>query len=112
MEIGDEVLFASKVYVTDHNHGIYDGIEQSSPYAPPALRKLTNDKTVIIGKRVWVGDGVVILPGVHIGEGCIIGSNSVVTKNIPKFCMAVGVPAKVIKVYDDISAKWINVEST
>ena len=52
---------------------------------------------MIIGKNVWVGEKVTVLPGVHIGEGSIIGANSVVTHDIPPYSIAVGIPAKVIK---------------
>ncbi|HFI1792856.1 TPA: DapH/DapD/GlmU-related protein, partial [Escherichia coli] len=51
----------------------------------------------IIGNDVWLGTGVTVLRGVRIGDGAIIGANAVVTKNIPDYCIAVGVPAKVIK---------------
>lgn len=52
---------------------------------------------VSIGKNVWIGEKATILPGVTIGEGSIIGANSVVTKNIPPYSIACGIPAKVIK---------------
>lgn len=54
---------------------------------------------VTIGNRVWIGPNVTILPKVTIGRGAIIGANSVVTKNIPAYSIAVGVPAKCIKIY-------------
>ena len=50
-----------------------------------------------IGNNVWVGDSVIILPGVTIGDGAVIGAGSIVTKNISPFAIAVGNPAKVIK---------------
>ena len=106
IEIGKDVLFGSKVYVTDHGHGIYSGKNQSSPVRPPALRPLDNDKKVIIGDNVWLGDNVVVLPNVTIGKGCIIGANSVVTKDIPEYSIAIGVPAKVIKRYDSENRYW------
>ena len=56
---------------------------------------------------MWVGDNVVILPDVTIGNGCVIGSNAVVTKDIPDNCIAVGIPAKVIKRFDKESKKWL-----
>ena len=52
---------------------------------------------ITIGKHVWIGTRAIILKGVSIGDGAVIGAGSVVTKNIPKNCLAVGVPAKVIK---------------
>jgi lipopolysaccharide O-acetyltransferase len=61
---------------------------------------------VIIEENVWIGEYVSILPGVTIGRGSIIGSMSVVNKNIPAFCIAVGAPAKVIKRYNFTTNKW------
>lgn len=111
IEIGNNVLFGSKVYVTDHGHGIYSSESvHSSPEEPPTERKLDSDKELIIGDNVWVGDNVTILPNVHIGNGCVIGSNSVVTKDIPDNCIAVGIPAKVIKKYDFEKKKWVKFE--
>tara|TARA_R110000822_G_scaffold215362_6_gene350248 strand:+ start:232 stop:870 length:639 start_codon:yes stop_codon:yes gene_type:complete len=52
---------------------------------------------VIIGHASWLGDSVIILPGVKIGVGAVIGAGSVVTKDVPDFAIAVGNPAKVIK---------------
>lgn len=72
----------------------------------PVQRDLNDDKHVIIGDNGWVGDNVVILPGVRIGNGCVIGSNAVVTKDLPDNCIVVGVPAKVIKRYNAASKKW------
>src|SRR5574344_832154 len=54
-------------------------------------------KPITIGENCWLGGGVIVLPGVEIGEGSTIGAGSVVTKNIPSRCVAVGNPAKVIK---------------
>lgn len=100
VEIGNNVLVASKVFISDHAHGVYVGCDQSSPETIPADRILTNDKSVIIEDNVWIGEGVSILPGVRIGYGSIIGAHSVVIKNIPSHSIAVGVPAKVIKEYN------------
>lgn len=112
VEIGNNVLFGSKVFVTDHGHGIYSGNgEHSSPNESPFERKLDSDNEVIIGDNVWVGDNVTILPNVHIGNGCVIGSNSVVTKDIPDNCIAVGIPAKVIKKYIFEKKKWVKFDN-
>ena len=61
----------------------------------------------MIEQNVWLGEGVVVLPGVTIGENAIIGANAVVSKNIPAFSIAVGNPAKVIKTYNFEQKKWL-----
>jgi lipopolysaccharide O-acetyltransferase len=55
---------------------------------------------------VWIGESVCILPGVRIGSGSIVGAGSVVTKSIPKDSIAVGNPARVVKVYDRQIGLW------
>jgi lipopolysaccharide O-acetyltransferase len=107
VSIGDGVLIGSRVIVTDHSHGIYAGEVQSPPQMRPTERPLSNDKAVILGNNVWIGDGVAILGGADIGEGAIIGANSVVTGKIPPACIAVGAPARPIRRWDAISAKWV-----
>jgi lipopolysaccharide O-acetyltransferase len=62
---------------------------------------------VTIGKRVWIGDGAVILPGAQIGHGAIIGANAVVTGIIPDNCIAVGLPAHAIRRYDVEAMRWV-----
>jgi lipopolysaccharide O-acetyltransferase len=109
VEIGSNVLIASKVYISDHNHGAYSGGDQASPDTPPKMRAVTNDRKVIIGGNVWIGESVSVLPGVTIGEGSVIGANSVVTKDVPRSSIAAGSPAKVIKKYDSSLKKWIAV---
>lgn len=107
VEIGNNVLFGSKCYVTDHNHGIYSGSSgQSNPDIPPMRRLLTRDKKVIIEDNVWLGDNVTVLPGVTIGKGSIIGSNAVVSKSIPPYSIAVGIPAHVIKKWNSVHRQW------
>jgi len=105
--IEDGVLIGSKVHITDHSHGSYRGSHHDDPNIPPALRFLTCDHPVLIKKNVWIGDGVVILPGVTVGSGSIIGANSVVSNDIPSNVIAVGSPARPIKIYDDQVGKWM-----
>jgi acetyltransferase-like isoleucine patch superfamily enzyme len=61
------------------------------------VRPLISKGEVVIGDNVWIGEGAMILPNVHIGEHAIIAANSVVTKDIPAYSIAAGVPAKIIK---------------
>ena len=105
IKIGNNVLIASKIYISDHNHGRYDDEDGDHPMSIPLHRKLIC-KPVVIGDNVWIGESVCVLPGVAIGEGCIIGALSVVTKNIPAYSIAVGSPAKVVKQYDFEQKKW------
>jgi maltose O-acetyltransferase len=64
--------------------------------------------TVTVGSDVWIGGRSVILPGVTIGDGCTIGAGSIVTKDIPSYCVAVGNPARVIR---ELPAPQIESES-
>lgn len=108
VRINDNVLIASRVYISDCSHGKYSGIESSSSEEIATERKL-EFKPVLIGENVWLGEGVCILPGVEIGRNSIIGANSVVTKNISEDCIAVGIPAKVIKKYNRETCEWVSV---
>ena len=103
--IEDNVLIASKVYISDHNHGSYKGDEQDSPMSIPKGRKIYSSP-IRIEKNVWIGELCCILQGVTIGEGSIIGAMSVVTKDIPPYTIAVGSPAKLIKRYNFETKKW------
>ncbi|SMB90164.1 DapH/DapD/GlmU-related protein [Deinococcus hopiensis] len=109
VSIGEDVLMASRIYISDHNHGIYNGSNPDSPYNPPNNRPLSI-QPVHIGSKVWLGEGVCVLPGVSIGDGAIVGANSVVTRNIPANSIAVGVPAQVIKVFKEELGTWIGVK--
>lgn len=106
--IGDDCLLASKIFISDSSHGNYSGVNCSSPDTDPNTRPL-HTAPVSIGKRVWIGENVCILMGVSIGDGCVIGSNAVVTKSIPANSIAVGSPAKVIKQYDSKTQTWNSV---
>ena len=100
IEIGDNCLFASGIYVSDHYHGWYRGDDQSDISIPVAKRDLGCEE-VIIGKNVWIGENVSILPGAHIGDNVIVGVNSVVIGTIPANTIVVGAPAKVKKIWKD-----------
>lgn len=110
ISIGNNVLMASKIFISDTNHGDYSGINQSDPNTNPSEREVSH-KEVIIGDNVWVGENVVILPGTVIGNGCVIGANSVLTgKKYPDKSIIVGSPGKVIKLYNDKQKRWEKIE--
>lgn len=108
VKLGDNVLIASRVFITDLNHGVYKGDLQSHPDIICNERTL-HTNPVDIGSNVWLGEGVVVLPGVSIGSSSIIGANSVVTRSIPANSIAVGNPAKIIKHFDFNLNKWVSV---
>ena len=87
--IDDWTIIGEFVSIRDASHGMTRG--EPMRYQPHTAAPIH------IGRDVWIGRGSCILPGVTIGEGAVVGANSVVTKDIPDFAMAVGVPAKVIK---------------
>lgn len=106
VEIGDGCLLASHIYISDNSHGCYKGFDRdSAPDIAPDHREYIA-APVHIGKNVWIGEGVIVLPGVTIGDGCVIGAHSVVNKDIPADCIAVGSPARVIKRYSFTNRCW------
>lgn len=98
--IGDHVLFAPYVHITDRNHAFED------IHTPIWLQPTTSSGPVIIGGGTWLGFGAQVMPGVSIGRHCVIAAGSVVTHDIPDYSVAAGVPAKVIKTYDSASKQW------
>ncbi len=85
--IGSNVLIGPGVHIYAASH----------PLDIETRKTLENSKPVTIGDDCWIGGNVVICPGVSIGNGCVIGAGSVVTKNIPDHTLAAGNPAKVIR---------------
>ena len=102
IEIGNDVWTGHHVYITDQNHGYEDVTRPISQQSQP-------ERPVVIGDGSWLGHGAVVLPGVTIGKHVVIGANSVVTKDIPDFSVAVGSPARVIRQYDE-TLGWVNVD--
>lgn len=92
--IGDNLLTGTNILITDNSHG---DITREQMDIHPQLRPLSSKGPVYIGNNVWIGNNVCILPGTSIGDGCIIAANSIVTKNIPAYCVAAGAPAQIIK---------------
>lgn len=95
IKIGDNCLTGKWVTISDNNHG-WSTFEDLQ--LPPLRREIVSKGPVIIGKNVWIGEKATILSGVKIGDGAIIAANSVVTKNIPSYCVVAGNPAKIIRI--------------
>ena len=92
--IGNNVLISSKVLIIDHSHG--ETAKKDMELAP-SLRKIVSKGPIIIEDNVWIGENAVILSDVRIGNNSIIGANSIVTKDIPPYCVVAGNPAKILK---------------
>lgn len=92
--IGNNLLTGRRVTISDNNHGQFT---KQDLLKPPADRAIFSKRGVIIGNNVWIGENACVLSGVQIGDGAIIAANAVVTKDIPAYSLAAGVPAKVIK---------------
>jgi acetyltransferase-like isoleucine patch superfamily enzyme len=91
VEIGDHCMFANGCFVTDADHRV-DDLER-----PITWQGFTTKGPTRIGDNVWCGATVVVTSGVTIGERCVIGANSVVTRDLPPFSIAAGAPARVIR---------------
>ncbi|MBR6408227.1 MAG: acyltransferase [Clostridia bacterium] len=89
--IGDDVMMGTDVTVITRNHRI------DRTDIPMMDQGFEEEKPVYIGNDVWIGDRVVILPGVHIGDGSVLAAGAVVSRDIPDYSIAAGVPAKVIR---------------
>lgn len=104
--IGDNCLLASNILIIDNEHGDYTGgAYDSFPDIAPNERKLVS-APIEIGDNVWIGERVIVLKGVCIGNGCVIGAGSIVRHDIPDNCIAVGSPAKVVKRFDAEQKRW------
>src|SRR5690606_8013191 len=98
--IEDDVMFAANVFVADGTHATttaevpykYQGI---APVAP-----------VRIGRGAWLGQNVVVTPGVTIGELAVVGANSVVTRDVPPRTIVAGAPARPVRVWDEAARAW------
>ena len=94
IEIGNDVWTGHHVYITDQNHG-YEDISK------PISQQTQPERAVRIGDGSWLGHGCIVLPGVSIGRHVVVGANSVVTHDLPDYCVAVGAPARVIRQFID-----------
>lgn len=102
----ENVLIAANVHITDHDHN-YDLV--GIPIRHQGISSFSNE--VVIGRDSWIANNVVISGNVKIGKGCVIGANSVVTSDVPSYCVAAGSPARVVKAFDCREKRWIEIKS-
>lgn len=99
LRIGSHVTISARVMITNCDHS-YEELEKH------ILRQPLISKPTRIGDYCFIGYGAVIQAGTNLGKQCIVGANSVVRGDFPDYCVIAGVPAKVIKKYNQLSRQW------
>ncbi len=103
--IGDGCVLSEHIYITDLNHGF-------DPHGGPIMKQAIQSKgPVQLGANCFLGYRTTVVPGVTLGEWCIVGANSVVTRSFPAYSMIAGAPAKVIKIYSQQLQRWVAVDA-
>jgi len=97
--LGEQVLTANGVYISDNLH------DYRNPDQPVLQQPILQSGDVEIGAGSWLGHNACIL-GVRIGRHCVIGANSVVTHDVPDYCVAAGAPAVIVRRLDTESGQW------
>ena len=100
IHIGERVTCSRNVSILDVWHH-YEDIQR------PIIDQPLGTAPISVGDGTLIGMGSVILPGVTIGRHCMIGANSVVNRDVPDFCVAVGAPVRVVRRYDPVQQAWI-----
>ena len=103
LRIGDDCLLAERVSLRDHDHRFLD------PLAPIASQGY-RIAPVRLGRNVWLGAGVTLLPGVELGDGCVVGANAVVTHSFPERCVIAGVPARLLQTLSSSEQPYVGAD--
>jgi acetyltransferase-like isoleucine patch superfamily enzyme len=99
--IGKNVLLAPNVFIADTNHK-YQHVD--IPIMHQGIT--THSDQVCVGDNTWIGINSVIVGNIRIGTHCVIGANAVVTKDLPDYCVAVGNPCRIVKLFDVETQSW------
>jgi len=95
IQIGRGVMIAPNCAFYAYDHGVAPGM-------PIREQPLQSRGPILVGDEAWLGVGVIVLGGIRIGEGAVIGAGSIVTRDVPENAIAAGVPAKVIKMRNQL----------
>lgn len=101
VSIGRHCRLAQGVYITDHDHD-YSDLDH-----PETLGTSMVASPVTIGDYVWLGERAIVLKGVTIGSMTVVGAGSVVTRSLPAKVIAAGVPARILRVWDEKTKRWM-----
>ncbi len=93
VKIGEQCVIADRAMFIDFDHGV---VETERPIRLQGIYK----RDVEVGSNVWIGYGACILRGVRVGDNAIVGTNSVVTKDVPSNAVVAGIPARIIRMRD------------
>ena len=100
LEIGSGSVLSEHVYLSDTAHGL-------NPMAGPIMQQPLESKgPVRIGRSVFIGFGASVLPGVTLGDHCVVAARSVVTRSFPAYSMVAGMPARLVKTFDVVTQAW------
>ena len=99
--LSDGCVLSEHVYITDLSHGF-------DPLSGPIMtQRLESKGPIWIGPNCFLGYRAAVMPGVTLGEWCIVGANSVVTRSFPAYSMIAGSPARLLKVYSHTLQQWV-----
>ena len=102
VSIGRECIIADRVMMIDFDHGM---VEVERPIREQGIYK----RSVDVGHNVWIGYGACVLRGVTVGNNCVIGTNSVVNKDVPDDAVVAGIPARVLRMRDAPKTfRWVD----
>lgn len=105
LEIGDFCVLGPDVFVADADHVFAD------PFQPILQQGVTMGRSVVIEENCWLGMNVKVFGDLTVGRGTIIGGGSIVRTTLPPFCVAVGTPARVVKLFDFHQKQWVPVRN-
>ena len=101
----NNVLLGPDNYLSSEDHCYEDILKPVMDQGTYSIRNNGHEE-LQIGEGSWIGTHVAIIGDVHIGKHCVIGANAVVTKDIPDYCVVVGVPARIVRRYNLSSQRW------